>query len=207
MLSQTTHHSKIRETARERGASLLELLIVVMIIGIASTWAFLRIVEAQQAAQLAAQTQQLTAYLDKARLDSIRRRATNVNQMARVSIDSATTYSVTLDSNGDGQLDAARVFSLPPGGITFNLAAYPTVIIFNWRGRIVDASGNQISSPASISLRDSHGSGPSINLSAAGDTTTYSNVNITNVNVSGINSTSNTRPRTQMPTPTPTPTP
>jgi hypothetical protein len=181
------------------------MLIVVMIIGIASTWAFLRIVEAQQAAQLAAQTQQLTAYLDKARLDSIRRRATNVNQMARVSIDNATTYSVTLDSNGDGQLDTPRVFRLPPGGITFNLAAFPTVIIFNWRGRIVDASGNQTASPAAISLQDSHGSGPSINLSAAGDTTTYSNVNITNVNISGITSTSNTRPRTQMPSPTPTP--
>jgi prepilin-type N-terminal cleavage/methylation domain-containing protein len=191
----------------ERGASMLEMLIVVMIICIASTWAFLHIVEAQQSAQLAAQTQQLTAYLDKARLDSIRRRATIVNQMARVSIDSATSYSVTLDANGDGQLDAPGVFRLPPGGISFNVAAFPTVIIFNWRGRIVDADGNQTNSTAAINLMDSHGSGPSINLSTAGDTTTYSNVNIANVNVSGISSTANMRPRTQMPSPASTPTP
>jgi prepilin-type N-terminal cleavage/methylation domain-containing protein len=197
---------RVRGLGAESGASLVEMLIVLMIIGIASAWAFLRIVDAQQAARLAAATQELTAYLDKARLDSIRRHATAANQMAQVSIDSATSYSVRLDANGDGQLDTARVFNFPPGGITFNVAAFPTTIRFNWRGRIVDNNGAQISSPAAISLRDTHGVGPSINLSAAGDTTTYSNVNITNVNLGNTNlASSNIRPRTQMPSPSPTP--
>src|ERR1044072_2141390 len=133
--SQTSRNHRMNA---ESGASLVEMIIVLMIIAIASTWAFLRIVDAQQAARLSAATQELTAYLDKARLDSIRRHATGVNRMAQVSIDSATSYSVRLDSNGDGELDAARVFSFPPGGITFNVAVFPTVIRFNWRGRIVD---------------------------------------------------------------------
>jgi hypothetical protein len=181
------------------------MLIVLMIIVIASTWAFLRIVEAQQSARLAAATQELTAYLDKARLDSIRRHATNVNQMARVSINSATSYSVQLDANGDGQLDPPRVFNFQPGGITFNVAAFPTVIRFNWRGRLVDAGGNQTNTPAAIRLQDVHrGLGPAINLSAAGDTTTYNNVNITNVNLGNANlASANIRPRTQMPAPSP----
>ena len=183
----------------ESGASIVEMIIVLMIISIASTWAFMRIVEAQQATRLASATQELTAYLDKARQDSIRRHATAVAQMARVSITSATSYSVTLDSNGDGQLDAPRVFNFQPGGITFNVAAFPTTIIFNWRGRIVDAAGNQTNNPASINLQDTHGPGPAINLSASGDTTTYSNINITNVNVSGITTTANIRSRTQVP--------
>ncbi|MBD0326242.1 MAG: hypothetical protein ICV68_07420 [Pyrinomonadaceae bacterium] len=199
--------SSVKQSSRlkaESGASLVEMLIVLLIIVIASTWAFLRIVEAREAARLASATQELTAYLDKARLDSVRRHATNVNQMALISIDSATSYSVRLDSNGDGQLDPPRVFNFQPGGITFNVAAFPTVIRFNWRGRLADASGNQTNNPASIRLRDSRGLGPAINLSAAGDTTTYNNVNITNVNLGNANlSSANIRPRTQMPAPSP----
>jgi len=188
-----------RAMSAESGVSIVEMLIVLLIIAVASAWAFMRIVEAQQSARLASATQQLTAYLDKARLDSIRRHATVVNQMAQVSINSPTSYSVTLDTNGDGQLDAPRVFNFAPGGITFNVAAFPTIIRFNWRGRLVDSGGGQINSAAAISLQDAHGSGPSINLSAAGDTTTYSNVNLSNVNISGGSSTANIRPRTQVP--------
>ena len=70
----------------------------------------------------------------------------------------------------------------------------------------VDAVGAQTNNVAAIQLQDSHGLGPAINLSAAGDTTTYGNVNITNVNLGNANlSTANIRPRTQMPASTPTP--
>lgn len=170
-----------------------------MIIVVFSAWAFMRIVEAQQSVRLAGATQQLTAYLDKARLDSIRRHATTVDEMARVSIDSPTSYSVWLDANGDGEIDPPRVFNFPQGGISFNVAAFPTIIRFNWRGRVADAAGDQTGSPAAINLQNANGAGPSINLSAAGDTTSYSNVNLSNVNVSGINNTANIRQRTQVP--------
>lgn len=199
MKAQDTSSTKQpRRMSAESGASLIEMIIVLMIIGIASTWAVLRIVEAQQATRLAAATQELTAYLDKARLDSMRRHATAVNQMASISINSQTSYSVTLDSNGDGQLDPPRVFNFPAGSISFNVAVFPTVIRYNWRGRVVDTNGTQIN-PAAINLRDTRGPGPAINLSASGDTTTYSNVNVTNVNVSGISTTANMRSRTNAP--------
>jgi Tfp pilus assembly protein FimT len=175
------------------------MLIVLIIIVLFSAWAFMHIVEAQQSVRLAGATQQLTAYLDKARLDSIRRHATTVDEMARVSIDSPTRYSVWLDANGDGEIDPPRVFNFPQGSINFNVATFPTVIRFNWRGRVADAAGEQTSSLAAINLRDANGAGPSINLSAAGDTTSYSNVNTSNVNVSGINNTANIRLRTQVP--------
>lgn len=200
MRAQQKSSMKERHTLNaESGASVLEIIIVLVIIGIASAWAFLRIVEAQQSARLASATQELTAYLDKARLDSIRRHATTVNQMAQVTITSPTSYNVRLDYNGDGQLDAPRFFNLQPGGITFNVALFPTTVRFNWRGRIVDDAGNQTNDSVAINLQDSHGAGPSINLSAVGDTTTYGNVNITNVNLSGVSGTSNIRPRTQTP--------
>lgn len=186
----------------------MEMLIVLAIIVSAATWAFMRIAEAQQAARLAAATQELTAYLDKARLDSIRRHSTLVNQMAQVIIISPTSYSVTLDSNGDGVLDPPRIFNFQPGGISFNVAIFPTTIRFNWRGRVVDDNGNPTNTPAAISLQDSKGPGPSINLSAAGDTTTYSNINIANVNLNQtVPKEFGIRQRTQTPEPTPTPTP
>ncbi|HEY0407536.1 MAG TPA: hypothetical protein VGC89_17510 [Pyrinomonadaceae bacterium] len=188
-----------RGLSKESGVSIVEMLLVVLIIVVVSAWAFMRIVEAQQSARLAGATQELTAYLDKARLDSIRRHATAVEQMAQVSIDSPTRYSVRLDANGDGELDQPRVFNFASRGISFNVAAFPTVIRFNWRGRVADADGAQVSSVAAISLQDANGPGPSINLSAAGDTTSYSNVNIANVNVSGVSKTANIRLRTQVP--------
>jgi type II secretory pathway pseudopilin PulG len=176
------------------------MLIVVVIIGITATWAILRIVEAQQSTRLASATQELTAHLDKARLDSIRRHATQASRMAFVSINSPTSYSVRLDSNGDGQLDPARVFNFPAGGVSFNVAAFPVIIRFNWRGRVVDTGGEQTNDIAAISLQDANGPGPAINLSAMGDTTmTNDNANITNVNLSGVSTTANIRLRTQVP--------
>lgn len=188
-----------RNLSGARGASLVEMLIVVALIGIVTAWAVLRIVEAQQSVRLSGVTQELTAYLDKARLDSIRRRATSLSQMAQVSINSPRSYSVTLDADGNGQLDPPRVFQFPAGSVAFNVAAYPTIVRFNWRGRVVDGSGEQISNPPAISLQDANGPGPAINLSAAGDTTTHGNINLSNVNVSGVNETANIRLRTQVP--------
>ncbi|MDX6695307.1 MAG: hypothetical protein QOF02_2910 [Blastocatellia bacterium] len=188
-----------RGLSAESGVSIVEMLIVLLIIVVASAWAFMRIVEAQQSARLAGATQELTAYLDKARLDSIRRHATTVGEMAQVSIDSPTSYSVRLDANGDGELDAPRVFNFTSRGISFNVAAFPTVIRFNWRGRVADGAGAQTGNVAAVNLQDTHGSVQSINLSAAGDTTSYSNVNIANVNVSGVSDTANIRLRTQVP--------
>jgi Tfp pilus assembly protein FimT len=175
------------------------MMIVVAMIAVVTGWAVLRVFDAQQSVRLAGATQELTSYLDKARLDSIRRHATAVNQMAQVSITGPTSYSVTLDTDGDGQLDPARVFDYQTAGITFSVAAYPTTIMFNWRGRVVDDEGHQINDPAPITLKDAHGTGPAINLSAAGDTTTDAGVHTANVNVSNVNSAANIRLRTQVP--------
>lgn len=190
---------QLRGLNDERGASLVEMLIVLTMIVIVATWAFLHIVEAQKSVRLAGATQELILYLDKTRSDSIRRHATAVNQMAQLTITSATSYSVTLDANGDGQLDPPRSFNFQPGGVTFNVAVFPTTIRYNWRGRVVDAYGSPINAPAPINLQDTNGPGPSINLSAAGDTTTEGNVNISNVNVSSVSGTANIRLRTQVP--------
>jgi hypothetical protein len=112
---------------------------------------------------------QLNSYLEKARVDSLRRRAVASAQMAQVTVINATFYSVAMDADGDGALDAPKVISLPADtALQFN-TPYPRTIYFNWRGRTVDAAGN-VASPPFITISNSYGS-TRIDLTTAGQPT------------------------------------
>ena len=182
----------------ERGFSLLEMLIVIAMIAVVTAFAFMRIAEAQRAMRLTNATRQFTSYLEKARLDSIRRHADEVVQMATVTINSANSYSVTIDSNNDGALDPPFTINIPPqDGVLFNGIAFPTTIRFNWRGRTVDSSKNLIDL-VSFDLKDSYGrSGGLIKVTASGDTSINANANITSVSASNVSP--SMRPRTGIP--------
>lgn len=150
----------------ERGFSVLELLIVVAMISVLVGFALLQVAEARQDLARENTAQQLAAYLEKARLDSIRRRPATTAQMAQVSILNANFYSVTIDANWDGTLDAPRVISVPAGSnLQFN-TPFPRTIYFNWRGRTVDAAGNP-PTPHFVSLTHSYGTS-TIDLTLAG---------------------------------------
>lgn len=148
------------------GFSVIELLIVVAMVSVLVGFALLQIAEARQDLARENAAQQIAAYLEKARLDSIRRHPLTTAQMAQVRIIDANFYSVTIDANWDGVLDAPRVISVPSGSnLQFNIP-YPRTIYFNWRGRTVDAAGNP-ATPDFVSL--THGSGTSrIDLTPAG---------------------------------------
>ena len=153
-----------------RGFSVVELLIVVAMIAVISGFALLQITRSHQHMKRANAAQQFAAHLEKARLDSLRRRPTTSAQMAQVSIINARFYSVAIDSSGDGSLEAPQVISLPTDtDFQFN-GSFPRTIYFNWRGRAVDAAGAvtnpsvvTISSPSSPSYGSSR-----IDLTAGG---------------------------------------
>lgn len=177
-MTMTNQSSKIREVAAgERGVTLIELVIVVAMITVVCVFGLLQVASARRAIELTNQARQFAAYVDKARLDSIRRHADATAQMANVTITAANSYAVTIDADGNGTLDAARSFTFPPGsGISFTGATYPTVIRFNWRGRTVDSSGN-LTNVAAFGMQDTdgHASGP-INVTSSGDTSINANV-------------------------------
>ncbi|MEP6743568.1 MAG: hypothetical protein ABJB61_13800, partial [bacterium] len=102
-----------------------------------------------------------------ARVDSLRRHATASAQMAQVSIINATFYTVTIDANGDGVLDAPKVVSLAPDGLQLN-GPFPRTIYFNWRGRTVDAAGN-VALPTFVTISNTLTS--QIDLTTAGQPT------------------------------------
>jgi prepilin-type N-terminal cleavage/methylation domain-containing protein len=150
-----------------RGFTVIELLIVVSIISVVCGFALMQITRARQVTVRENEARQLGSYLEKARVDSLRRHATASAQMAQVTVINATFYSVTLDADGNGALDAPKVISLP-AGLQFN-TPFPRTIYFNWRGRTVDAAGN-VASPPFVTLSNTYGTSR-IDLTTAGQPT------------------------------------
>ncbi len=64
--------------------------------------------------------------------------------MAQVSVLNERFYTVTLDANGDGVLDAPRVVSLAEQDLTMN-GPFPRTFMFNSSGKAFDSSNNLIS--------------------------------------------------------------
>lgn len=164
-----------------RGFSFLELLIVVTIIGVVAALSLMGITRARQSLQFSNSTRQFLAYVEKARLDSVRRHAEPASaNMATITVSDNRIYTIAIDFNGDGTVDPARVVILP-AGVTF-AGNIPQVLAFNWRGRLVDAAGNPIT-PV-LSVNDSSGSMNMISVTTAGDSGVSSGYdsNVTNGN-------------------------
>ncbi len=170
--------------SREAGVSVVELLIVVSMIAVFSGFAFMKIVRARQLMIRANSAQELAGYIEKARLDSIRRRPSLVSEMAQVQIVNATFYSVTIDADGNGTLDSPRVIRLPSDTDIQFTGTFPRTIYFNWRGRTVDSS-NAITTPVAITLSSATYGSTVINMSDNGQSsigTTISSSPVSNSN-------------------------
>jgi len=132
------------------GFSLLELLIVICITIVLSGFALMQITRAQQVMVRENAARRFADYLEKARMDSLRRHPMTSVQMARISILDASSYTVAFDADGNGSLDAPHLVSLAPDGLQLN-GPFPRTIYFNWRGRTVDAAGNA-ATPSFVTL-------------------------------------------------------
>src|SRR5438309_4310726 len=130
---------------RTKGFTMLDLLIVATIVSIVISYSLTEFVHAQTVALRHRATQELSSYLKQARSDSVRRHATDPRQMARVTILSDHSYSVAIDANGDGVIDAPVLVNLAEQRVVLGDSA-PRAFIFDWLGRIVDAQQNVIPS-------------------------------------------------------------
>jgi hypothetical protein len=98
--------------------------------------------------------------------------------MARVTVTSASSYTIVIDSNGDGSLDPARTVNIPAGQGTFT-GTIPKLIMFNWRGRTVDNANNP-SQALPVPLTNSYGTS-TINVSGAGSATVDKTITVSPV--------------------------
>lgn len=111
----------------DAGASLIDLLITLTVIGIVISFATVRITAARDGIRLTNSAQILSAYMEKARLAAIRCHCSTTIQIA-----STGSYNV------NGPLRSATVettnYPLEPT-VTFQGLTLPLTITFDWRGR------------------------------------------------------------------------
>ncbi|HEX8773026.1 MAG TPA: hypothetical protein VF735_05430 [Pyrinomonadaceae bacterium] len=136
----------------ERGVSMIEVLIMLTMIALISGYALTRISGAQQYMRMENASREFMSYVDKARVDSVRRHAGPPGllpqpPMSFITITGPRAYSVVMDFDGDGNIDPPRNITIAPDqGVVFNTGAtpLPIVIAFNWRGRTVSPTTNAI---------------------------------------------------------------
>lgn len=145
------------------GFTILQIVIAVAIVVIFSTFALLTLASTRASLHLQNSVRQLSSYLEKARLDAIRRHANST-----VVFTSPTTYDVTLDFSGSGATET-RSYSFE-NGVSIISTPLPT-LSFNWRGRISSCT-------ITFAVQNSRGEQSWIDVSDAGDVTINSNVDV-----------------------------
>ena len=163
---QTNANTPLDLVRSEKGFSILQMVITVAVASIVSTFAVINFVNTRQSLKLQNSVRQLAGYLEKARLDSIRRHANPVN--SSVVFTSPTSYDVTMDFAGSGT-PTTRTFAFENGVEVFS-NGLPSVS-FNWRGR-TSACTNR------FAVKNSRGEQSEIDVSDAGDVTIDRNVDV-----------------------------
>jgi prepilin-type N-terminal cleavage/methylation domain-containing protein len=140
---------KETESNSQKGFSLLELLIVVVIIGIIAVMAMTQFGRTETRLQRQNIARELKVYLERARFDSVKRRASSLGDMARVTITGATAFNVTTDMNLNGTIDTADTRFMSLNGrtdarITGDNLIFPIVIRFDHRGQATAINGNNV---------------------------------------------------------------
>ena len=168
---------KSPKLSSDAGISMLEILIVFALIAIVSTVALINFQNSNRNFNLAGATRTFSSYLEKARVDSIRRHGAGGN--ASVVLNSATSYTVNIDFSGMGTMTARTInlpvgttlaYTLPPATASIDPGTTPVTIAYDWRGRST--------STVSVTLTDAMAAGTSSNVIAgfAGDVSTDTTV-------------------------------
>ena len=154
------HKLEIENRRRDRGVGIVELVIVLAIVGIVSTVALLQIRSSRSALRVQNSVRQLASYMEKARVDAVRRHGTST-----VSFTNTRTYSVTMDFNSTGST-STRTFTFQDD-VRLASSELPNVT-FNWRGRTLTAGSSCVTT---FAVSDNKNHGLSVDVSGSGDVT------------------------------------
>ena len=125
----------------------MEILLVLVIASVLFTVAVTKLGASTDVLQRQNYARQFKVSLERARFDSVKRRATAVSDRSRVTIISPTSFSVTTDLNQNGRLDEpdeTRLVNLTARGnirIVGNDLVFPITIRFDQRGKISAQNG------------------------------------------------------------------
>ena len=186
----------------------MQLIVVIAVVSVISSLAYLGITSARQRIRLTNSSRVLASYVEKARVDSVRRHPMTSDLMAGIEVLNGTQYRVKMDFDGNGTVET-RTVDLDSGVV---FATDPIALVFDWRGRLVDLPLTEIK----VSIAMQWGTDPNdqriVDVTRSGDVTIDSDVyldDVPNVNVNvngltGIDSGSTVNGNnTASPTPTP----
>ncbi|HEX7774870.1 MAG TPA: GspH/FimT family protein, partial [Pyrinomonadaceae bacterium] len=151
---------KLEQLRSERGAGIVELVIVVALVAVISAFALIQVRSSRAALRVQNSVRQLASYMEKARIDAVRRHGTST-----VSFSDTRTYAVTMDFNNSGS-PTTRTFTFQDD---VNLASseLPNVT-FNWRGRTLTGGSSCVTT---FAVSDTMDHGLSVDVSGSGDVT------------------------------------
>jgi Tfp pilus assembly protein FimT len=138
------------------GFSVLELAIAATMVAVIAGFVLVNYVQGHRAIVRTKTATDFATHLQKARLDSMRRRVTDINQMAQVKVFNRKFYSVALDGDGDGNLDAPLVLTVPAEEDVAITGPFPKMYMFDSRGLTVD-SRNYPVAPEPITVSNAAG--------------------------------------------------
>jgi len=138
----------------------VELVIVVALVAVISAFALIQIRSSRSALRVQNSVRQLASFMEKSRIDAVRRHGTST-----VTFSDTRTYSVTMDFNNSGS-PITRTFTFQEG---VNLASseLPNVT-FNWRGRTLTSGSSCVTT---FAVSDTMDHGLSVDVSGSGDVT------------------------------------
>lgn len=205
-----TRNNRGKNPKKQAGFSMMQLLITLGVVSVVSGLAFMGIAAAKQRIRLTNSARLLASYVEKARVDSVRRHPLNPAEMAGVEVLNGTTYRVKMDLDGNGTLDT-RDITLDDGVV---FATDPIAMVFDWRGRLVDLPLTEIKVSIAMQWGDDPNDQRVVDVTRSGDVTIDSDVyldDVPNVNVevtelTGLDSGS-TLNGNNNPNPTPAPSP
>lgn len=156
---------KEKKFSSQSGMSVIEILIVLTLLAVVATIAIMQLGRSEVDLQRQRIAREFKIYLERARFDSVKRRAVNENEMARVILNSPTSFTAITDLNQNGKVlnsdgtiedGDKRVINFTERSNTQIIVSdtlnYPVTIRFNQRGHITskDNLGNDINAVFTI---------------------------------------------------------
>jgi prepilin-type N-terminal cleavage/methylation domain-containing protein len=133
------------KTSSQSGKSLIEMVIVLSVAAILVTFAVAQFGSSRRNFTRQNIARELKVSLERARFDSVKRRPTLESAMARVTIDSATAFSLTLDLNQNGTLETSdtKQVNFPNAEVKIvgRDLVFPITIKFNRFGQTIVTNG------------------------------------------------------------------